>query len=182
MGGNLLHQRGIFLQGSVERAVLLGQLLLQRGHTRFEVVDIVGQRLIGLLQSGDGQRDRPLGRVGHLHHLVTEEVAKALRRKRLEEVLEILVVIGDGIVEHLGVHLQRAVVLHLDTQRLQVDVLPCSGDGIGDGAEQLALQAAQAAVAGQRSFLGVSIERELAVDVVDDGVVGRDEVLMVCVA
>jgi hypothetical protein len=81
------------------------------------------RNLVGLLQSRYRQRNRSLGHVGHLHHLVAEEVTEAPRRRRLKEVLEILVVIVQGIVQHCGVHLQRAIVLHLQTERLQVYVL-----------------------------------------------------------
>ena len=46
----------------------------------------------------------------------------------------------------------------------------------------MTLQTPHHAVAGQRSFVAVTIDGELAVDVIDDCVVGGDEVLMVWVA
>src|SRR5689334_4568909 len=94
---DLLHERRILLQQRIEAAVLARQLRLHRRHAHFEVVDLPGQRLAGLLQPDDVSGYRAQRRVGDLQHLLAGQLPPA--GGGLEKPFHVGIVVAQRVAE-----------------------------------------------------------------------------------
>ncbi len=143
---------GILLQQCIEAVYCVVSWLCTDAMRTSKSLICSVRRLAGLLQAVDVGRHRPQGRISDLQHLLAGATVPS-PDVRLKKCLDVGVVAAQGLAEIRAVDVERAVVLHLDAHRLQVDVLSRPRSPCRHHAQQAALQRTQHAVARQHPFI-----------------------------
>lgn len=132
-----------------------------------QIIDLAGEIFLRLVDAGQIESERTSARAVQAgDHVV--EILRESRRGVLEEILHSGKVILQRGLQCTRIDAQRAVVVQVEAQAGEIYDAVVSGDGEGNGGQELRLGVAHAAIGGERTASGaIRIHVELHVDVVN---------------